>query len=111
MPERQYGAVEVFGPFWRAANSRTQDSAGMRLIIGSSELWGRAPAHSSIPAVQGYLGALPHGKKGFEFYALTPPDAGFGYLVYWRERADESVRVEEDVAKVRIMLSRVDQDY
>jgi hypothetical protein len=83
----------------------------MRLIIESGELWGRAPAQSSLPAVQAFLGALPVGKQGFEFYALTPPDPRFGYVVYWRERADLTVRVENDVAKVRIMLSRVDQDY
>lgn len=61
--------------------------------------------------MQAYLGALPAGKRGFEFYALTPPDPRFGYVVYWRERADQTVRVEDDVAKVTIMLSRVDQDY
>jgi hypothetical protein len=83
----------------------------MRLIIESGELWGRAPAHSTLPAVQAYLGALPEGKRGFEFFALTPPDPSFGYVVYWRARADETVRVDDDVARVRIMLRRVDQHY
>lgn len=83
----------------------------MRGIIESGELWGRAPAYSHIPAVQAYHGALPSGKRGFEFFALAPPDQPPGPVVYWRDRADQSVRVEDDVAKLRIVLSRVDQEH
>jgi hypothetical protein len=98
MPDSRVGRIEVFGPFWRAANSRMQDHAGMRRIIESGELWGRPPAYSTLPAVQAYMGKLPPDKPGFEFFALTPPDQEFGFVAYWRERDDQSVRVDDDVA-------------
>ena len=71
MAEREFGTAEVFGPFWRAANARTQDAAGMRLVLESGELWGHAPAYSWLPAVQAFLGPLPEDRRGFE----SRPDA------------------------------------
>jgi len=109
--EPRYDVRSVYGPFWRSANARTQNLEGMRRIVESGELWGRAPAFSNIPAVQAYPGPLPPNRQGFEFFAMRPPDDLFGPVAYWRERDDRSVRVEDDWAKVKIVLSRVDQEH
>jgi hypothetical protein len=79
-------------------------------VLASGELWGRPPQGSNIPAVKAYFGALPSDAKGFEFFSVAPPDQPWGGVVYWRERPDGRVVVEEDWAKVQVLVSRVDQE-
>lgn len=82
----------------------------MRSVLASGELWGRPPKGSDIPAVKAYFGELPPDTMGFEFFSLVPPDRPWGGVAYWRARADGSVVVEHDWAKVEVLISRVDQE-
>ncbi|CAA9517402.1 MAG: hypothetical protein AVDCRST_MAG85-2699 [uncultured Solirubrobacteraceae bacterium] len=81
----------------------------MRRILLSGELWGHVPKDRTWPAVQAYHGPLADGEPGFEFWAATPPDSGYG-PPHWRRRDDGSVRLEGDVAKIRIYVTRVSED-
>lgn len=96
----------MFGPFKRIAAAGTQTPDDMRQIVRSGELWGRAPAGRTEPAAQAYHGGLDDGAEGFEFYADVPPDSPWG-PPHWREREDGSVWLEDDMAKVKILISRV----
>lgn len=82
----------------------------MRAILSAGQLWGRAPQGSDIPSVKAYFGSLPAGVAGFEFFSLVPPDRPWGGVAYWRARIDRSVVVEDDLAKVVVVISRVDQE-
>lgn len=110
MQARRYRSVQVYGPFFRRWNERTQDRKVMRSVLSSGELWGRPPRGSDIPAVKAYFGELPPGTMGFEFFSAVPPDQPWGGIAYWRSRTDGSVVVEHDWAKVGILISRVDQE-
>lgn len=111
MEALRYGTRTVYGPFFRRSNERTQAANTMRKVLSSGELWGRPPRGSDIPAVKAYFGELPVGVKGFEFFSVVPPDQPWGGVVYWRGRNDGSVVVDENWAKVVILISRVDQEF
>lgn len=83
----------------------------MRRILSTGELWGGPPTGSNIPAVKAYFGRLPSGTAGFEFFSIVPPDRPWGGPAYWRARADGTVVVEDDWAKVVVLISRVDQEF
>jgi hypothetical protein len=83
----------------------------MGKILSSGQLWGRPPAGSPFPAVQAYCGGLPSGVAGFEFFSIAPPDRPWGGVAYWRARADGSVTIEDDWAKVVVLISRVSQEF
>jgi hypothetical protein len=100
-----------YGPFYRRANEKTQDPKAMREIIRSGELHGKAPRFSDRPAVQAIPGRRPNDRIGFEFFTPTEPDTGAGGVVYWRVRDDESVWGDDTWAKVRIVVSRVNQEF
>lgn len=110
MPVPKYSTRTVYGPFYRLANARTQTAESMRAVLASGELWGGPPGASNIPAVKAYFGPLPAGARGFEFFALAPPDQPWAGVVYWRERADGSVWIDAEQAKVNVLVRRVDQD-
>jgi hypothetical protein len=100
-----YDALRVFGPFKRRM-STTQSPQDMRAIVASGQLWGRVPFGSGQPAVQALRGPLLAGDVGFEFFAEQPPEHLYGDP-RWYVRADGSVWLDEDLAKMRIFLSRV----
>jgi hypothetical protein len=100
-----------YGPFFRRANAATQDAAVMREIVRTGELWGKGPNNSDIPAVQAIPGRLPGDRIGFEFYTATVPDTPAGGVVYWRVRDDNAVWGDDTWAKVRIVVSRVNQEF
>jgi hypothetical protein len=106
----RYRTSTVYGPFFRRWNERTQDREVIRAILTTGELWGRAPRGSDIPAVKAYFGELPADALGFEFFSVAPPDRPWGGVAYWRARSDGSVIVEDDLAKVVVLISRVDQE-
>jgi hypothetical protein len=101
-----YQELTVFGPFKRIIADGKQTPSDMTKIIRSGELWGGPPAYGLAPAAQGYRGTLLEGERGFDFYASTAPDNKWG-PPYWRERADGSVWLEDEKAKVKIYISRV----
>jgi hypothetical protein len=74
-------------------------------------LWGRTPQYGVAPAVQAYAGELPDGREGFEFFALAPPDRPCGPQVYWRAHTDSSVEANQEWAKLKVLVSRVAQEF
>ncbi len=109
MRRSDYGESVFFGPFFRR-ESPTQNSEAMRTVLSSGELWGRAPRNSNLPAAQAFIGALPDGESGFEFYANVPPDSVGGGRAFWHVRDDGSVWGDDEWAKVKVVVSRVNQD-
>lgn len=55
-----------YGPFYRTGS--TQDDATTRVQQASGEIWGKADRGSSFPSVDAWVGPLPKGKPGIEFY-------------------------------------------
>lgn len=106
---RRYGQLTVYGPFKRLV-SETQTSAVVLDVLRSGELWGRAARFSDVPSVKAYVGQLRDGERGFEFFALAPPESPYGGTVFWRERADGRVWAEGPWARMNVVVSRVDQD-
>ena len=81
--------------------SPTQSKEVARLQVQSGEVWGRAPQQSDLPAVQAYIGQLPPGVRGVEFYTDTVPDTGGSpRIAYWRGPRP-GVRVEMTLLKLR----------
>ena len=99
---------DLYGPFYRA-ESPTQTVDTAKLQVASGEIWGRAPRGGAFPAVQAYVGPLPDGERGIEFYTETKPDGWPGSAmaghVYWRGPR-EGVRVEDDFAKIRVNITK-----
>jgi hypothetical protein len=107
----KYGAITAYGPFYRVANERTQTPDTMHEIVESGELWGQGPLNSDIPAVKAYFGPLPRDRPGFEFFCAAEPDVRGGSTAYWRAREDKAVWLEDEWAKVRILITRVSQPF
>ena len=105
----RYGSQRVFGPFFRYAYADAGTSI-ISYVLASGELWGRAPRGSDIPAVQAYNGHLPDGRDGFDFYAFAEPDSPYGPIAHWRKRDDDSVRGDDEWAKVNVVIRLVRQD-
>lgn len=104
-----YGAQTVYGPFHRL-ESPTQATAAMHHIARSGELWGTASAHTDVPRVKAYNGPLPQANRGFEFYTLAPPDQPYGGTMFWGERTDATVSLEDEWARIVVLVSRISQD-
>ena len=94
------------GRVYHRLESPTQTPADAAQQEASGEIWGRAPQGSFIPAVQAYIGPLPPGARGIEFTTGVPVDPGSPPgQAYWRgPRA--GVTVEDDFAKIRVVVTR-----
>jgi hypothetical protein len=79
--------------------------------VRTGELWGKPGFGSAQPTVKAYFGELPEGEFGFEFFSLAEPSNESGPRAYFRERADGAVWLDGDWAKVKIVVSRVTQDF
>ena len=101
-----YAVIQVYGPFHRKW-SPTQTDDHLERVLHSGELWGHPGFGSDIPAVKAHVGPLPADRAGFEFYARTTPDNDEGPRVYWRVRDDGSVRQNDEVAKMAVMVTRI----
>lgn len=99
-----------YGPFHRK-ESPTQTAEDARLQVASSEIWGTVPQSGDWPQVQAYVGPLPEGHHGIEFWTATPPDVnGHPYMSVWSQRtrgAKDEVRVEGDYAKIECVITKV----
>ena len=65
-----------FGPFHRRTRS---DPSENEKVVSSGEVWGRPRGNiyaGLFPAVKAWVGPLPEGFVGFEFYTDIEPDAG-----------------------------------
>jgi hypothetical protein len=61
-----------FGPFHRI-KSRSQSPETARAIEESGELRGQAARYSIIPFVKAFVGQLPEGARGIEFFTDVEP--------------------------------------
>lgn len=107
-----YERLEVYGPFHRLENERTQTAASMGEILRGGELWGNPPRWSAgiSPRVQAYTGPLNPTDNGFEFYTKVEPDFPYGPRMSWSKRPGGAVRIEDGKAKVNVLVTRVTQD-
>lgn len=64
-----------FGPFYRK-ESPTQTVAVAAEQHTNGQIWGRTAPGGLVPQVQAYVGHLPEGVRGIEFYTDIPPDPG-----------------------------------
>jgi uncharacterized protein RhaS with RHS repeats len=80
-----------------------------RIVQASGELWG-APARntyaSDIPKAKAYTGPLPEGARGYEFTTSVQPDQGAGYGRANWSGPRPGVRVENDMAKIKVTVTR-----
>jgi hypothetical protein len=106
-----YRDLTAYGPFFRLANDLTQTPETMREILRSGELWGRPGMNSDIPAAKAYPGELPTGKDGFEFFTEVRPHTVFASGAFWRVQPDGSVWGDNEWAKVKVLVSRVSQEF
>jgi len=94
-----------FGPFHRLESpSQTVDVA--QLQERSGEIWGRAPYNSHVPKVQAYARPLPEGARGIEFYTDVAVDSGGHPLLVEWSGPRLGVRVENDFAKIRCVITQ-----
>jgi hypothetical protein len=113
-----YGDRRVFGPFYRSEADKQQPSDARKQLV-SGEVWGCPSVYSGDePFAKAYMGPLPDGESGIEFYAFSEPDKRWGRpewrvsrlgpdgerLVY-RER-DATLG---DVVKLKVAITRVTQ--
>lgn len=106
--EAKYRAQTMFGPFYR--RDRPNGAKILGTVLETGELGGRPPRGSDVPSVKAYVGELPHGESGFEFYTPAEPDRPYGAVMHWRLRADNLVSGDDDEVKIKVFVGRVDQD-
>lgn len=63
-----------YGPFYRTG--ATQDRATTNAQLASRELWGKANRGANQPSVDAWVGPLPAGRDGIEFWTDVPPSPG-----------------------------------
>ena len=65
----------LYGPFHRR-ESPTNGAIVSALIVATGELWGTVPQYGLTPTVQAFVGPLPAGMFGVEFYTSVAPASG-----------------------------------
>jgi len=77
----------------------------------TGEIWGSCDrdmmgGRSPFPSVDAYPGPLPRGQRGIEFVTDVPPDP---YTAPWLARwtgPRDGVTIEDDYAKIRVVVTR-----
>jgi len=105
----QTQAATIYGPFHRLGDSPDT----VTKILTSGELWGAPPRNifaSDIPAAKAYVGPLPPGAKGFEFYTTVAPNAGTppGQALWTGPRSGVTVEPFE-YAKIPVKVTKVSE--
>ncbi|MDT0530454.1 polymorphic toxin-type HINT domain-containing protein [Micromonospora sp. DSM 115977] len=99
----------LYGPYHRLKSPTQGDDVAAQMSEGG-ELWGNVSRVSfqDRPMVQAYRGALPAGKRGVEFYTpvkpLSPRNSPPGEARW--VAGMPGVRVEDDYAKIKIIVTR-----
>lgn len=104
----RYAAHRIFGPFYRL--DRPEGDEIVAGVLETGELGGGPPFGSDTPAVKAYAGELPSDAEGFELYTIAAPDRPHGNVMYWRQRDDGSVWEDGGEARIKVLISRVDQE-
>jgi len=81
----------------------------MGMILKSGELWGKPGRFGGPPRAKAHRGELRDDASGFEFFTFAEPDLD-APVVLWTARQDGLVWEEEEMAKVRVLVTKVSQD-
>ena len=96
------------GPFHRV-ESPTQTPADAEAQVASGELHGHArKAGAPWPSVKAYVGPLPEGKRGLEFFTSIAPRDGTppGYAEWPRVEAFPDVGGDDNIAIIPIRVTK-----
>lgn len=92
-----------YGPFHRL-ESPTQTKETARKQQESGQLWGKPPRYGlDVPTVKAYVGPLPNGKRGIEFWTDTKPTNESPVRAYWMEDSPGVFDVEGQSEFVAIL--------
>jgi len=69
-----WAAVGRYGPFYRTGTAQSDEVT--RRQLESGELWGRHDRGSDRLSVDAWVGALPPGRAGVEFFTDVEPSPG-----------------------------------
>lgn len=93
------------GPFYRTGS--TQDNATTQAQLESGEIWGKANRGTDEPSVDAWVGPLPAGTHGVEFYTDVPPSPGSPPdRARWRGPRP-GVRIDGQWAKITATITNV----
>lgn len=70
----RHGKPGRHGPFYRTGSAQTDATTLQQLASG--EVHGHPDRGSDTPSVDAWVGELPEGRAGIEFYTDAAPDAG-----------------------------------
>lgn len=99
-----------FGPFYRL-ESPTQTPADAALQAASDEMWGREARGGIRPQVKAFVGPLPAGRRGVEFYTDTAPDPnGHPIEARWSPSPHGNAMSTGDFATIAVKVTRNTQD-
>lgn len=96
------------GPFHRVYSDTQTDLDALRQQR-SREIWGRTPYASTWPQVEAYLGPLPDGSAGIEFFTKVAPNSGGRprHLRWSWSPGRLGVRIDGEFAKIDCEVVRV----
>ncbi|SRR5579884_4339987 len=64
----------LYGPFYKTGSAQSDETT--RKQLASGEIHGHPDRGSFTPSVDAWVGALPEGRPGVEFYTDAVPDRG-----------------------------------
>ena len=102
-------ALDEHGPFHRLQCAHVNEMMCTTGRIGGDRSYG-----SGLRRVHAYVGSLPEGDDGLEFWTRVPPDAGTPpHLAYWTEGTEGVSTLNlaeggEIVAIAALVVKRVD---
>ncbi len=106
-----YSQRTVFGPFHRRLAPDVQDAATAVKQVLSGEIWGKRARFGLSPAVKAYVGPLPSGVSGIEFWSFEAPDRPHGPRGHWSIPGPHvKVDPEIEIVKLSVVFARVTQD-
>lgn len=101
--------MKLYGPF-----HRIQSAADNELVERSGRLWGRPATniHQTLfPSVKAWVGPLPKGERGIEFFTSVPPSRSStpGKALWYRGEPGVIDVEEEDAVWIpTVRMRRVD---
>jgi hypothetical protein len=96
----------IYGPFYRL-ESPTQTPDDAALQVASNEAWGREARGGIRPQVKAFIGPLPAGRRGVEFYTDAAPDLnGHPIEARWSPPPYGNARLVADFATIPVRIAR-----
>ena len=97
--------MKLYGPFHRIQSAKDSD-----LVEKAGKLWGRAARNihqTAFPAVKAWVGPLPEGMSGIEFFTRVQPGASSTPLEALWYRGEPGVNDIEGEDAVWIPVDRI----